>query len=214
MTREIQLPLMSLPTTVYCVIRDGVGKFWNSDTLALEDYNAANWADYAVALTQLGSSIFYDGTFPATLAAGCYRLYAFIQAGGSPSVTDDIEGFIGVDDQFYWDGASLASLDEVNVAKVAGSSAASLALAAFWAGQEIGVAQDGDSNTITLADEASSVTDAYVGMSVVILSGTGAKQVPRRITAYNGTTKVATLSKNWPTTPDDTSVYALLGLIE
>ena len=60
--------------------------------------------------------------------------------------------------------------------------------------------------TITLEAVASAVDDYYNDMMVKITSGTGAGQA-RAITDYNGTTKVATISPNWSTNPDNTSVY-------
>lgn len=72
-----------------------------------------------------------------------------------------------------------------------------------------GVAQAGGSTSITLAATASSVTDFYKGRSIELVgNGTGAGQV-RIITAYNGTTKVATVHTAWATTPDSTSWYLL-----
>lgn len=71
-----------------------------------------------------------------------------------------------------------------------------------------GTAQAGASTTITLAAGASGTNDAYLNWSIAISSGTGAGQ-QRLITAYNGTSKVATVDRAWDTTPDNTSVYAL-----
>ena len=56
---------------------------------------------------------------------------------------------------------------------------------------------------------ASSTTDFYVGAQVKIDSGTGVGQT-RTITAYNGTSKVATVDRNWATNPDNTSVFTVL----
>jgi hypothetical protein len=93
------------------------------------------------------------------------------------------------------------------------SAAAATAASAFWGGLETGTAQAGAAGSITLAAGESAVTDFYKDMAVVIVGGTGAGQV-RRVSAYNGTTKVATVSANWATTPDSTSVYQLLGRLE
>jgi hypothetical protein len=71
-----------------------------------------------------------------------------------------------------------------------------------------GTAQAGGSTSITLAAAASATTNAYTGMYVTLTSGTGSGQV-RRITAYNGTTKVATVNSAWTTNPNSTSVYSL-----
>lgn len=69
-------------------------------------------------------------------------------------------------------------------------------------------AQDGAANSITLASGASSTDDIYKGMVVRITSGlaSGASNV---ISAYNGTTKVATVVRAWTVNPDATSVYSI-----
>jgi hypothetical protein len=75
-----------------------------------------------------------------------------------------------------------------------------------------GLAQGGGASTITLNALASSSNDAYKGQTVFIRSGTGADQAGR-VTAYNGTTKVATVTPAWPAaTPDTTSGYVMIPL--
>lgn len=59
-----------------------------------------------------------------------------------------------------------------------------------------GVAQAGSSSTITLAAGASSVDNFYRGMPIKITDSTGDGQIVM-IAAYNGTTKVATVTPNW-----------------
>lgn len=70
-------------------------------------------------------------------------------------------------------------------------------------------AQAGAAGTITLDASASATTDFYVGLWCYITGATGVGQV-RLITAYNGTTKVATIAPNWATNPDNTSTFALI----
>ena len=72
-------------------------------------------------------------------------------------------------------------------------------------------AQAGASGSITLDAGASSVTDFYKNTTVYIVSGTGAGQ-HSVATAYNGTTKVLSVSPSWTVTPDNTSVFALSGI--
>lgn len=79
----------------------------------------------------------------------------------------------------------------------------------FSADLETGTAQTGGASTITLAAGASAVNDYYNLMLVVIIGGTGAGQ-DNIITAYNGTTKVATVKDDWTTQPDNTSVYKII----
>ena len=71
-----------------------------------------------------------------------------------------------------------------------------------------GTAQAGAASTITLAAGASASDDAYNDHVIYIASGAGANQW-RKITDYNGTTKVATVSPAWTTQPDNTSAYVV-----
>jgi hypothetical protein len=92
-------------------------------------------------------------------------------------------------------------------------------------GYETATAQAGNATTITLAVAANASNDFYNGWWLRITSGTGSGQV-RRIKAYNGTTKVASIyttadqtgvlgnptpteGLDFSTSPDNTSVYAL-----
>lgn len=72
--------------------------------------------------------------------------------------------------------------------------------------EDTGTAQAGANGSVTLAADASATDDYYKDMFVIITANTGADQV-RRITAYDGTTKVATVDYNWGTNPDATSTY-------
>jgi hypothetical protein len=71
-----------------------------------------------------------------------------------------------------------------------------------------GVAQAASSTSLTLDATAPSGTDYLKDQNVVISQGTGAKQ-SRLITAYDGATKIATVTPAWVTTPDTTSVFVV-----
>ena len=72
-----------------------------------------------------------------------------------------------------------------------------------------GLARAGTISTITLNVLASSDDDVYVGQAIFIRSGTGEDQ-RKFVTAYNGTTKVATVHTPWDVIPDTTSGYVML----
>ena len=72
-----------------------------------------------------------------------------------------------------------------------------------------GTAQAGAATTITLAAGESSTNDIFRGDRVIIIGGTGIGE-HGIVTAYNGTTKVATMSETWVITPDATSDYELI----
>ena len=73
----------------------------------------------------------------------------------------------------------------------------------------LGLAQAGAASTITLDAAASATDNIYNGQIIRITAGTGDNQI-RIITAYNGTTKVATVAPAWTTQPNNTSYFATL----
>lgn len=73
---------------------------------------------------------------------------------------------------------------------------------------EWGTAQAGAASTVTLDANHAAVDDIYNGQQIRVIAGTGAGQA-RTISDYVGSTKVATVSVAWVTTPDNTSVYAI-----
>jgi len=68
-------------------------------------------------------------------------------------------------------------------------------------------------SSIVLDASASAVNDHFKDLFVRITSGTGVGQI-RQITAYNGTTKEATISGTWTTIPDSSSTYTISGYLE
>lgn len=66
------------------------------------------------------------------------------------------------------------------------------------------------STTITLRRDAAGAVNSntYVGKELSIVQGTGIGQA-RTITAYNSSTRVATVSQAWTTLPDTTSFYSI-----
>jgi len=68
-------------------------------------------------------------------------------------------------------------------------------------------------SSIVLDASASAVNDHYKDLFIRITSGTGVGQI-KQITAYNGTTKEATISGTWSTIPDSSSTYTISGYLE
>lgn len=91
-----------------------------------------------------------------------------------------------------------------NIASSAGRRLRTLDATSIWTG----TAQAGAANSITLDAGASATSEIYDGNLIVITAGTGAGQA-RVIAEYNGTTKVATVSQLWVTTPDATSEFQI-----
>jgi len=69
-----------------------------------------------------------------------------------------------------------------------------------------GLARDGGASTITLNALAASDNNTYLHQSIMIRAGVGADQTAI-VTAYNGTSKVATVTPAWVVQPTAESVY-------
>jgi hypothetical protein len=67
----------------------------------------------------------------------------------------------------------------------------------------------GGTSTIQFPSQFSSFNDAYVGINIYITAGPTAGDF-RTITAYNGSTKTATINQNWTTTPTTSSTFYLI----
>jgi hypothetical protein len=81
-----------------------------------------------------------------------------------------------------------------------------------WPGREHvneGLARGGTLSTITLNILASDFDNVYNGQTVFIRSGYGEDQVAN-VTAYDGITKIATITPDWQLIPDGTSGYVML----
>ncbi|WP_147433392.1 hypothetical protein [Paenibacillus ginsengarvi] len=72
--------------------------------------------------------------------------------------------------------------------------------------KQAGTVKSGTTSSIALADSASATTGEYNNMLVYITGGTGYGQ-KRKISSYDGTLKVASVSTSWAVIPDATSVY-------
>lgn len=73
-----------------------------------------------------------------------------------------------------------------------------------------GTVQSGSGTSVTIASTASSTDDAYVNFNFVTTGGTGSGQDRAYITAYNGTTKAATISTALDTDLDTTTTYRII----
>lgn len=120
----------------------------------------------------------------------------------APIASSGNQGFTG---RVYLHGSGAAGTTEPEAAPFL--KACGMSPTAF-AADVTGTAQAGAAGTITLAAGASAVTNFYRGCVIVLTGGTGAGQT-NMIRSYNGSTKVATMVKNWAVQPDGTTTYAI-----
>jgi hypothetical protein len=193
--------------TVYAVILDGAQQAWNG--AAFEAIADANWGDYDVPLTELGTaSGVYAGDAPA-LPAGLYAVVFFVQAGASPAVGDRDIG-TGV---LSWDGA--AEVTTVDVDSIAGSEDAATNLAALYGSLITGQAVTGTlaADTFT-TDLAAAAVDHFVDYFLMFTSGVNAGE-SRKISAYSGTgTFTITVATAFPAAPSNGDDFVIVGRSE
>lgn len=190
----------------------GIALWYRRPGAARTTITPAALASLTTAHTDGGIEHIDDGVYrldvaDAAFATGVDSVYI----GGT--VTDMI--VLGVDVQLVeaepdvnvqkWKDTTVATPTVAGIPQVELSSGSLDDVAGLGAAHS-GTAQAGASTSITLAAGASATDDIYNDAIVEITSGTGAGQA-QRITAYNGTTKVATVEETWITTPDNTSVY-------
>jgi hypothetical protein len=109
MAAELQVSVQA-GKTIYFLIRNRVSQIWNTNSLAFETYQTANYADYVVSATEQGTaSAFYIGNFPSTITAGIYSAIAKQQLAGSQAETDPTVG--GGD--INWNGSTTMPLSDV-----------------------------------------------------------------------------------------------------
>lgn len=90
--------------TLYGNIINVSGERWNGS--AFETYSSANYTNYAVTMTEDGSSGIYLGDFPTTITTGGhYQLIYYRAGGGTPAEGDAIVGTGEID----WSGSTVVS---------------------------------------------------------------------------------------------------------
>jgi hypothetical protein len=148
----------------------------------------------------------FDGNLALT---GLTGLNAVNSAGGLPTVGTGVG-------QISPDGTGSVPI-AFGTALPAAPAANSVGEALFFAdilGGRVGTAQAGAASSITLDAGASAVAGAYVGDQIYLYGGTGGgirgTGQRRTVTAYNPSTKVATVNRTWDTTPDSTTLFMML----
>jgi hypothetical protein len=119
MANEIQLQSATGRTVYGVIFRDSDQQVYNGS--GFEALDGDNWGDYDVALTEVGTTGIYRGTFPVVASAN-YSVLIYWQQAGSPATSDVLIGIQPV----AWSGTAVASL---LASQVVGKVAATLAAA-------------------------------------------------------------------------------------
>jgi hypothetical protein len=101
MANELVHPAGLSGQTYRAVLRNAAGQVWRTDTAAFAAWSDAQIANYAITLTEQGTSGHFAGNFPA-VAAGLYSYTVYHRAGAALALTDSKQGLGTVN----WDGTA------------------------------------------------------------------------------------------------------------
>lgn len=196
--------------------------YWNGGAIpavtvtGVPKVDVADWLGVAPNALMRGKVDAANALYSATATAGGALNITF-PAGASAidtfyrSSLIQIVGGTGIGQaRFILDYNGTTKIATVHRAWLTNPDATSVFVVVPWAdlGTSMGIAQGGGASTITLNAGASPTDDLYVGLTIFLQQSTGAGQ-SRIITAYNGTTKVATVASAWVTQPTSTTEYVL-----
>ncbi len=111
MSSEIITKGPSTGAVLYATIRGSGQSIWSTSggTGQFESFNAANYTDYDISLSEQGSTNVFLGNFPAAAPAGLFNIFASQQVGGSPAVSDPIVSF----GELNWNGTQTIPLSSL-----------------------------------------------------------------------------------------------------
>ena len=164
--------------TMYAVVHHPDGTVWNDVNQVFEAFNVSVWNEYAIPLTEQGSTGYYTGVYPAAITDVLTSEALYLQTGGGPVVTD---GQIGIAQS---QGSAIAAVrDNVNAAKNMEEATGS---------EQRGTVNAGVINTTQCPTNLEDTTDGvYVGRVIIFTSG-GAIRQASNILTYDGTSKILT----------------------
>lgn len=193
--------LYQVGVVVYCMIRRRSDGFvWNTALNGgdggFEAWNAGNWAQYAIPMTEQASSGYYTAAYPANIGATLTSEAFFARTGGTPAAAD-APAFL------------LTASQGGNVAGVAGSATAAVNLGAATGSQTIGAIIGTPTATVLPTDLTTSTDDRYIGRILIMTSGVAVDQV-QYVISYDGTTKEITLAAPLISTPAAADTFIIV----
>jgi hypothetical protein len=215
--------------TVYAVVLNAAGQAWRRDVSVFELPTAANWADYAVTMTEQSTTGVYEGNFPTAITtAGVYPVLFRQQSGGSPAATDQNNGLLG--GLFYWTGAAEAFPLASSAAGAAnvGMNGANLEANVLQIGGQAVLLDGNNFLKVDVADWGGATVSLSGGLPSVNASNAGAGDGPNAITqntggadnlryvdgagnGIEGANVLIYLSTDWPSQPSRVQATAMTG---
>ncbi|MES2155454.1 MAG: hypothetical protein V4510_10000 [bacterium] len=184
--------------SLYAVSHHPDGRVWNttlnSGLGGWEAYNGGHWAQYAIALTEQGTSGYYRGTYPAAISG--VLTSEVIYANGTPTLGDAPY-------------AGPAQSQGANVAAVAGDAAVPAKMQASLSSMVLGAVIAGTLEAAAFTtDVTNSNVNAYAGRSLYFTTGDLAGQ-GSTITGYDPDSGTITVAGAFTGAPSADDVFII-----
>lgn len=179
---------------LYAVIHNPDGTVWDAIAEDWVAYVEGDWANYAIALTELGASGYYKATLP-DVGNVLTTEAIYLRQGGSPAVSDAPPQAMG-------------QSRGVNVASINGNFSSAIKQAAAIQGVVVALVETALSAASLIADLPSTQNNAYVGRRIMFTTGTLTGEVST-ISAYNATTGLLTFD-SLTSTPSVNDEFAII----
>ncbi len=211
--------LAAYPTgnTLYFLVTDSSGEYWDNVANGFEAYDAGSIGDYDVPMTEDGAVGIYRGTYPphANMVTGTYDVTVKERAGGSPAVSDIAVAVAS----YTWDGTTLRLLSDIGAINTDAGSVTRFkrSIDAVITGE---VVADGTNSTTEFdtdltTENANYYGDGDGGLVIAFIQGTTNQYQTRRIIASvtAGAETRITLESALDAVPSAADEFVVLGRI-
>lgn len=143
--------------TLYFIVHNPDSTVWNGTTW--ESFTPANWATYAIHMTEQAGSGYYRGVYPVGISDVITTEAIYVQAGGSPALGDA-------------PSIGLGQSQGMNIRTISGVQVAADNMAVSGSQLIRGTAQAGTlTNTSMPTNLTSVLANAYRGRTIIWTSG-------------------------------------------
>lgn len=153
-----------IPDRTLYAVDELAGQFWNTNTNMRESFNSANWAHYAIPLSEYTGTGIYFAAYPASIPAGQLSTQIIYQQNGSTPTLPSLPG----GDSFL----SMGQSQGTNIQTINGNGTAAINLALATATEIVGAAVTGTLSTTQMSTNLINANNgAFVGRSIYWTSG-------------------------------------------
>ena len=109
MANELRLAHTTTGEPIYAIVRNENGDPWNFGAGAFNTYDASNFSNYTLNMTEQGGSRYYHASMPAAAAGLYFAAFYHMQSFGAPVEGDPLVGQQTID----WRSSQTAQLNVV-----------------------------------------------------------------------------------------------------